>query len=179
VIPAQFTEAGDFSEGVALVNRGGKQEFIEKIGKTVLTRSMISSRAPSSELQQAAAKNSQSVPRPTMSADLPPLSSIIGAYPGTLMDDPVLKPRFEKLLGSSLPDFEARLEISGTTERNGDWVVGMGNMPHAGGSDNAAYAINIQSGVICAVMRVNQEVRVFGANAVTELPTPLTDWLAQ
>ena len=124
-------------------------------------------------------KNSQTVSQVTKSADLPPLSSMIDKVPGIVMDNPMLRPHFEKLLGSSLSDFEARLEVSGTTERNGDWVVGMGNMPHEGGSDNAAYAINIQSGIIYAVMRVNQKVRVFGVKAVTELPTPLTDWLAQ
>jgi hypothetical protein len=52
-------------------------------------------------------------------------------------------------------------------------------MPHRGEFDDAAYAINIQTGTVCAVMRVNQEVKVFGVNAVTELPKPLTDWLEQ
>ena len=36
VIPAEYTEAWDFSDGLARVGKGGKYGFIDKIGKIVI-----------------------------------------------------------------------------------------------------------------------------------------------
>ena len=179
IIPAQYEKAGDFSEGLALVERGGKLEFIDETGKTILTTSMISLKGPGIDLKPVEHTTSQTVSNQIKQLDLPALSFMIGQDPVSVMENPNLKLRFEKILGPSLPDFEARLEISSNTEKNGDLIVGTGLMPHRGEFDDAAYAINIQTGTVCAVMRVNQEVKVFGVNAVTELPKPLTDWLEQ
>ena len=73
-------------------------------------------------------------------------------------------------------DFSDRIE-SGLVKRQGDWLVAEGFAPNSGGSDEAAFAINVSTGMVFAIMWVDgQQVRSFGVDDLRKLPPPLLEW---
>jgi hypothetical protein len=172
-IAPTFRNAGDFSEGLALVERAGNQEFIDKTGKTILTPSMIKPK-----------EGTKGTPQPfsvPSSVKIPNLGIIKAAVDRDLavsvVEDPDLKPQFERLLGSSWAEFEDRLSVSDPVVQRGDWITGQGVQSKSWSGNSAVYAVNARTGDIYVVITVDDVVRVFGVDSPTELPFPLVEWL--
>jgi hypothetical protein len=105
-------------------------------------------------------------------------ASIEGQYAYDVIEMPPIRSKLASLLDKeSLKDFKARLQVAGPVEHQGEWLVGEGLAPHSGGSDEAAFAINTNSGAIFGVMMTNGDhFRSFGVDAPAKLPSPLLAW---
>lgn len=104
-------------------------------------------------------------------------TGLIGTHPSNVIESAELKAAFVKLLGTSQKDFISRLDVASDTERKGEWMVGSGNAAHAGGTDEAAFAVNLNSGKVFAAMLVSgNNIKTFGADTATKLPPPLLAW---
>ncbi len=102
---------------------------------------------------------------------------LVGKDNESALDDPLLKPRFEKLLGDKLGAFRERLNVSSGITQDGDWIVGEGGMPHLFSIEEAAFAINAETSEIFAIMLTDgKEISYFGATEETSLPAPLQAW---
>jgi hypothetical protein len=87
--------------------------------------------------------------------------------------EPSIVNKLKSILYADYDAFYARLGVS-SFSLEGDYYVGSGNMQHRGLSDNAAFAINKQSGEVYAIMLIDgKQVKWFGKNDVSTLPTPL------
>ena len=105
------------------------------------------------------------------------LSEFEGKPADIALHNPTLKTKFAALLGASLKDFSHRLEMGALVKRQGDWLVAEGFAPHSGGSDEAAFAINVTTGMVFAIMWVDgQQIRLFGVEDTRMLPPPLLEW---
>lgn len=108
------------------------------------------------------------------------LLAFVGKHPAVLVGSAEMKERFEILLGTSFKDFLDRLEVASDAQRQGNWLIGIGSAPHLGGSDEAAFGVNVNSGEITATMLVDgKNVRVFGVNNPENLPPPLLAWFRE
>lgn len=105
------------------------------------------------------------------------LASLIGKHPGTIPESTELKTTFATLLGGAKKNFIDRLEVADVTEHEGNWVIGSGMASHLGGTDEAAFAIDINSGKAFATMLVDgKSIHYFGVSNLAELPPPLLEW---
>lgn len=108
------------------------------------------------------------------------LLALVGKDPESALDDPVLKDKFKMLLGESLGAFTERLNVSSGIKQEGGWVIGEGAIPHLFSIEEAAFAINVNSGEIAATMLVGgKDVRAFGVNNPEKLPPPLLAWFRE
>lgn len=102
---------------------------------------------------------------------------LVGKDVDSAFDDPLLKPRFEKMLGDQLGAFRERLSVSSGITQDGEWIVGEGGMPHLFSIEEAAFAINAETSEMFAIMLTDgKEIRYFGTTEVTGLPAPLQNW---
>ncbi len=102
---------------------------------------------------------------------------LVGKDLDSALDDPLLKPRFEKLLGDKLGAFRERMNVSSGITQDGEWIVGEGGMPHLFSIEEAAFAINTETSEMFAIMLTDgKNINYFGATEVTSLPAPLQTW---
>ncbi|HSY27126.1 MAG TPA: hypothetical protein VK832_06465 [Burkholderiaceae bacterium] len=107
----------------------------------------------------------------------PDYAFLIGKSPQSVSDIPALNIKFKTLLGNKFDDFMERIGVASGVVQEGDWLVGRGIMPHFGGSEESAFAINSKTGEIFAIMLTDGEkITWFGAADLNKLPQPLQDW---
>ena len=102
----------------------------------------------------------------------------IGVSPYDLVRSNTWKEKFVRITKAKYDEFVNRLGVSGTTTSEEGWIVGDGLMPHSGGHDEAAFAINIASGeVFGAMLEDGNNIRGFGFGTSWEdAPKFLQGW---
>lgn len=103
--------------------------------------------------------------------------ALVGHPPESALDDPALKETFKKLLGNKLGEFRERLNVASAISQEGEWLVGQGGMQHLFSIEEAAFAINSETGHIFAIMLTEgKNITWFGTTDATFLPAPLRSW---
>jgi hypothetical protein len=104
------------------------------------------------------------------------LTGGIGVAPYDLVRSKAFKNKFAKLTKKQYQMFVDRLTVASETTLESEWIVGNGNAPHLGGSDEAAFAMNSKTGEILAGMMVDGKFIKFGFNSWDEAPKFLREW---
>jgi hypothetical protein len=110
---------------------------------------------------------------------LPPLDKYVGQHPREIFKEPAIVSKFQSLLldPESYGIFRPRIDVSSGVELKNGFYVGAGCLPHACGSDEAAFAINRRSGKAYAIMIVDgKQITWYGVKNASTLPTPLLKW---
>ncbi|MCA6218931.1 hypothetical protein KGA65_20500 [Ideonella sp. B7] len=106
---------------------------------------------------------------------------LVGMHPYDIVRSKDWRQKFKNITKSEYAKFVERLTVASEAEQRGVWVVGAGLAPHSGGVDEAAFAINTQSGEVFGVMMEDQsKLSSFGFGASGESAPPyLASWLKQ
>jgi hypothetical protein len=106
------------------------------------------------------------------------VTGIVGMHPYDVVRAKAWRPKFERLLKAKYRSFVHSLTVASETELDGPWVTGAGIAPHSGGTDEAAFAINVRTGeVFAAMLEDGRTVTGFGfRGGWTKAPPPLQDW---
>ncbi len=92
------------------------------------------------------------------------LDKYVGQHPQEIFNEQMIEQKFRTLLSNSYESFRNGLSVAGSLQLKGDFYVGSGCVPHACGSEEAAFAINKQSGDVYAIMLDDSKIKWFGAN---------------
>ncbi|TXI25969.1 MAG: hypothetical protein E6Q61_01295 [Nitrosomonas sp.] len=105
----------------------------------------------------------------------------VGEVPYDLVRSKTWAPKFRLILGDSYDAFVERIVVSSETELEGEWVVASGLMPHNGGDDEAAFAINKRTGAVYAAMLEDgKDLSGFGfGSSWSDAPPFLQRWTAE
>ncbi|HOY70224.1 MAG TPA: hypothetical protein PL131_11240 [Methylotenera sp.] len=107
-------------------------------------------------------------------------TGIVGMAPYDIVRSKAFKAKFKQITKGKYTQLVERLVVASETELQGDWVVGEGMMPHAGGSDEAAIAINIKTGKVYAAMLENaKQISAFGFTDPKNPPPFLKKWIGE
>lgn len=79
----------------------------------------------------------------------------------------------KKQLGEPFERFRERLVVASVVTREDSYIVGAGNLPHAGGIDTAAFAVDVRSGKLTAVWQEDERLFIFGVTQIEQLPASL------
>ena len=111
--------------------------------------------------------------RPVIEPDSP-----VGAVPYDLIRSKTWGPKFKGVMGDRYESLVARLVVSSNSSREGQWAVASGIMPHSGGSEEAAFAINLQTGqVFSATLEEGKTISGFGfGTSWNDAPPFLHSW---
>lgn len=110
----------------------------------------------------------------------PDLSALTGQAPSAAIEHVALKAKFQGILGDKFNDFNERLNVSSGIEQQGEWLVGEGGMPHLFSIEEAAFAVNIKTGEVFAIMLTDgKDITWFGTSEISELPMPLQNWFQE
>jgi len=106
------------------------------------------------------------------------ITGAVGMLPYDLVRSKAWKSKFVAITQGKYQLFAERLSVSNTTTLEGDWIVGAGLAPHMGGSDEAALAINAQTGeVYGAILEDGKTIYGFGFGASWEnAPQFIKEW---
>ena len=116
---------------------------------------------------------------PSTQESIQELDKYVGQHPRKILKEPAIASKFRPLLLSAknYNIFRSRLSVSSGVELKNDFYVGTGCLPHACGSDEAAFAINRKTGEAYAVMIVDgKQITWYGVKDAQTLPTPLLEW---
>jgi hypothetical protein len=139
--------------------------------------------------QSSAQKNANLTPRYEVKANSQPtvnveksLSANIGELVGKssweVFNHPDAKRKLEILLGSTQKDFKDRLQTASMIRKDGPWIFGEGLAAHMGGEEEAAFAINLETGrTVAAMLTGGSKVRAFGADQKSDIPQALQTWI--
>ena len=123
------------------------------------------------------------VPNTADSATNPPASkvnwsSFLGQSASVVLSDAVVSRQFKTLLGDKYTTFQTNMEVAGELHaEDGNLIVGAGNAPHDGGTNEAMFAINTVTGKPYAVLFTDGKTfNAFGVASMRELPAPLLQW---
>lgn len=91
------------------------------------------------------------------------------------------KDKFMQLTQKDYAEIQAALTVSTPLQQNGDWVVGEGYNPQAGGSGKAIIAINIKTAkVLVGHIDIHSAVRTYGFDSNSKtLPASLKKWFTE
>jgi hypothetical protein len=104
----------------------------------------------------------------------------LGALPIDVVSNPQMNEKFRNLLGAKYEQFVENLGVSSPVTSAGPYYVGEGIRPHLGGSDEAAFAIQKDTGHLSAIkMSDSHNFDTFGVAKTSDLPPPLYAWLKQ
>ncbi len=105
----------------------------------------------------------------------------VGEVPYDLVRSKTWTPKFRSILGDSYKAFVERIVVSSETKLEGEWVVASGLMPHNGGEDEAAFAINKRTGAVYAAMLEDgKDLSGFGFGpSWNDAPPFLKRWMAE
>lgn len=103
-----------------------------------------------------------------------------GAAPYDLVRSKQWSPKFTAITQRKYKAFVDRLTVASPVERNGTWLTGSGLMPHMGGSDEAAFAIDTRTqDVFAAMLEGGSKLTTFGFASAQEAPPFLRQWLKE
>lgn len=104
---------------------------------------------------------------------------LIGIQPYDLVRSSAWRPKFQSLAKGKYQSLVDRLAVSSATESRDGWVVGAGIAPRSGGSDEAAFAINVQTGeVFAALLEDGNQLVGFGfGSSWNSAPPYLQKWV--
>jgi hypothetical protein len=105
-------------------------------------------------------------------------SSFLGQSASVALSDAVVSNQFKALLGEKYPVFQTNMEVAGELHaEDGNLIVGSGNAPHDGGTNEAMFAVNTATGKYYAVLFTDgKSFNAFGVANMRELPAPLLQW---
>lgn len=105
-------------------------------------------------------------------------SSFLGQSASVALSDATISGQFKSLLGDKYPVFQTNMEVAGELHaEDGNLIVGSGNAPHDGGTNEAMFAVNTATGKYYAVLFTDgRTFNAFGVASMRELPTPLLQW---
>ena len=108
------------------------------------------------------------------------ITGIVGVSPYDLVRSKAWKSKFVAITQGKYESFVERLSVTGVTTLEDGWVVGDGLAPHMGGSDEAAIAINIETGeVYAATLEDSKSIYGFGFGSSWEnAPKFIKEWAA-
>lgn len=72
------------------------------------------------------------------------LDAYVGEYPDKLMRVTSVKSRLKTLLGKRYTDFDTSISVQHLIEKNGDFLIASGCMPHACTVNEAAFVIDLK-----------------------------------
>lgn len=132
-----------------------------------------------SDLSSASSSNTENDVITSPEEVLPPLDNYVGQHPREIFKEPAIVSKFQSLLidPESYGIFRPRIDVSSGVELKNGFYVGAGCLPHACGSDEAAFAINRRSGEAYAIMIVDgKQITWYGVKDASALPAPLLKW---
>lgn len=104
----------------------------------------------------------------------------IGMHPYDVVRSKAWKNKFIRIAKAKYKPFVARLAVASETQLMGDWVVGDGMMPHSGGSDAAAFAINVKTEEVLAIMiEDGSKISAFGFSSNQKVPEYFRTWVKE
>lgn len=105
-------------------------------------------------------------------------SSFLGQSASVALSDAIVSGQFKVLLGDKYPVFQTNMEVAGELHaEDGNLIVGSGNAPHDGGTNEAMFAVNTATGKYYAVLFTDGKTfNAFGVANMRELPAPLLQW---
>ena len=105
-------------------------------------------------------------------------SSFLGQSASVALSDATVSGQFKALLGDKYPVFQTNMEVAGELHaEDGNLIVGSGNAPHDGGTNEAMFAVNTATGKYYAVLFTDgKSFNAFGVANMSELPAPLLQW---
>lgn len=105
-------------------------------------------------------------------------SSLLGQSASVALSDATVSGQFKALLGDKYPVFQTNMEVTGELHaEDGNLIVGSGNAPHDGGTNEAMFAVNTATGKYYAVLFTDGKTfNAFGVANMRELPAPLLQW---
>jgi hypothetical protein len=105
-------------------------------------------------------------------------SSFLGQSASVALSDATVSNQFKSLLGDKYPVFQTNMEVAGELHaEDGNLIVGSGNAPHDGGTNEAMFAVNTATGKYYAVLFTDGKTfNAFGVANMRELPAPLLQW---
>ena len=110
----------------------------------------------------------------------PNLAQYVGKSTFNLLADVGVTAKLKDLLGKDYAAFNERMGVSGEVRQEAGYLWGTGLMPHEGGSEEAGFAVNVQTGEVVALMLVGgKQYKFFGVSKPAGLPQPLLDWYKQ
>ena len=104
----------------------------------------------------------------------------VGRHPHDALDPTTpLGASIKLRMGAFFERFRERLIVASAVTREGAYIVGSGNLPHSGGIDTAAFAIDQNRDTLVAIWQEEQRLFLFGVDRVDQLPEPLKkiDWV--
>ena len=105
-------------------------------------------------------------------------SNLLGQSASVALSDATVSGQFKSLLGDKYPVFQTNMEVAGELHaEDGNLIVGSGNAPHDGGTNEAMFAVNMTTGKYYAVLFTDGKTfNAFGVASMRELPAPLLQW---
>jgi predicted small lipoprotein YifL len=105
-------------------------------------------------------------------------SSFLGQSASVVLSDAVVSSQFKALLGDKYTVFQTNMEVAGELHaEDGNLIIGSGNAPHDGGTNEAIFAVNTATGKSYAVLFTDGKTfNAFGVASMRELPAPLLQW---
>lgn len=105
------------------------------------------------------------------------LTGIIGMYPYDVVRSKAFKNAFMQATGSKYEKFVENMNVASPVELQNGWVFGSGIAPHMGGSEEAIFAINLQSGKLyAALLEGDTHLTYFGFKTPADAPEPIKAW---
>lgn len=138
---------------------------------------LASLRLPAQKTKEAQATPTpqpQESPQPPHLADL---TKYVGQAPTEVFNEAAIQEKFKTLLGNEYGRFFENLSVSSQLELKGNFYVGSGCAPHVCGVEEAAFAINKETGeVFASILSDGNKIQSFGVNSEQNLPAPLYAW---
>jgi hypothetical protein len=105
------------------------------------------------------------------------VSGSVGMHPYDLVRSKAWKSKFVRIAKDNYSALVDRLVVASETILEGHWIVGEGQAPHSGGIENAAIAINSETGeVYAAIMESGIRFSRFGFSSWQSAPPFLQQW---
>lgn len=105
-------------------------------------------------------------------------TGIIGMQPYDIVRSKAWKAKFMQITKGDYKKFVERLTVASESEEKGDWITAEGMLPHSGGTESAAIAINIKTGKVYAAMREDSsKLKSYGFDSAKNAPPFLQAWL--
>lgn len=103
--------------------------------------------------------------------------ALASKLPADIIQDEQIGNRLKLILRDRYTAFVDRIGVASTGTIEGGFLIGEGCAPHFCGSDVAAFAVNMKTGEVFAVIVTDaKRIQAFGVSSAEELPAPLYKW---